>query len=49
MDRGDVHGAIETPSGERRAPRLRRSIADASTACEEWLTEHDSDFRAVEY
>ena len=38
VDRGDVHGAIETPSGERRAPRLRRSIADASTACEEWLT-----------
>ena len=38
VDRGDVHGAIETPSGERRAPRLRRSIADAGTACEVWLT-----------
>ena len=38
VDRGDVHGAIETPSGERRAPRLRRSVADVSTACEEWLT-----------
>ena len=38
VDRGDVLRAIETPSGERRAPRLRRSIADAATACEEWLT-----------
>ena len=38
VDRGDVHGAIETPSGERRAPRLRRSIADAGSACEVWLT-----------
>ena len=37
VDRGDVHGAIETPSGERRAPRLWRSIADAGTACEMWL------------
>ena len=37
VDRGDVYGAIETPSGERRAPRLRRSIADARTACEVWL------------
>lgn len=38
VDRGDVHRAIETPSGESRAPRLRRSIAGAATACEEWLT-----------
>ena len=38
VDRGDVHGAIETPSGQRRAPRLRRSITDVATACEEWLT-----------
>ena len=37
LDRGDVYGAIETPSGERRAPRLRRPIADARTACEVWL------------
>ena len=37
LDRGDVHGAIETPSGERRAPRLRRSIAKATIACEVWL------------
>ena len=37
LDRGDVHGAIETPSGERRAPRLRRSVAAATTACEVWL------------
>ena len=38
VDRGDVQRAIETPSGENRAPRLRRSITDAATACEEWLT-----------
>lgn len=38
VDRGDVYRAIETPSGERRAPRLRRSITDAATACEEWIT-----------
>lgn len=37
LDRGDVHGAIETPSGERRAPCLRRSIAVATEACELWL------------
>ena len=37
LDRGDVQGAIEIPSGERRAPRLRRSIATATTACEAWL------------
>lgn len=38
VDRGDVLGAIETPSGQMRPPRLRRSITDAPTACEEWLT-----------
>ena len=37
LDRGDVYGAIETPSGERRAPRLRRPMANAGTACEVWL------------
>ena len=37
VDRGDVQGAIETPSGEMRAPRLRRPITDAATACEAWL------------
>ena len=37
LDRGDVHGAIETPSGEKRAPRLRRSVTAATTACEVWL------------
>ena len=37
MDRGDVCPAIETPSGEHREPRLRRSIADAKSACELWL------------
>ena len=38
VDRGDVCSAIETPSGEIRAPRLRRPIAAAITACEEWFT-----------
>ena len=37
VDRGDVYPAIETPSGEHRDPRLRRSIADARSACETWL------------
>ena len=37
VDRGDVYGAIETPSGDMREPRLRRSIAAAGTACEVWL------------
>ena len=37
VDRGDVQGAIETPSGEIRKPRLRRSMADSGTACEVWL------------
>ena len=37
VDRGDVHKAIETPSGESLAPRLRRSVAAATTACEVWL------------
>ena len=37
VDRGDVQGAIETPSGEMREPRLRRAVADPGTACEIWL------------
>ena len=37
LDRGDVQGAIETPSGERRAPRLRRPVAPVTKACEVWL------------
>ena len=37
VDRGDVQGAIETPSGEMREPRLRRSVAASGTACEVWL------------
>lgn len=35
--RGDVHGAIETPSGEQRPPRLPRPLVAAATACEVWL------------
>ena len=37
VDRGDVGEAIETPSGETRAPRLPRTITDARMACEEWV------------
>ena len=37
LARGDVHGAIETPSGEERPPRLPRSVVAAATACEVWL------------
>ena len=44
VDRGDARRAIETPSGESRAPRLRRPITDAATACEEWLTGLIPDF-----
>ena len=35
--RGDVYGAIETPSGEERPPRLPRSVVAAEMACEVWL------------
>ena len=47
LDRSDVSGAIETPSGERRAPRLRRSIVAAGTACELWLKGLIPDFEPV--
>ena len=47
LDRGDVHGAIETPSGERRAPRLRRSVTAATTACEVWLKGIIPDFEPL--
>ena len=37
LARGDVYGAIETPSGEERLPRLPRPVVAAATACEIWL------------
>ena len=37
LHRGDVRRAIETPSGQERAPRLPRPLAAATTACEVWL------------
>ena len=37
VDRADVHGAIETPSGERRDPRMRRQVTDSVSACEGWF------------
>ena len=47
VDRGDVHRAIETPSGARRAPRLRRSISDAATACEMWFKDMIPNFEPL--
>ena len=47
VDRGDVQRAIETPSGERRAPRLRRSIDDPGTACELWLRDMIPEFEPL--
>ena len=35
--RGDVYGAIETPSGEKRPPRLPRPVVATAKACEVWL------------
>ena len=48
LDRGDVQGAIETPSGEMRAPRLRRSVIDAGTACEVWLRGMIPEFKPLD-
>ena len=47
VSRGDVCNAIETPSGEIRAPRLRRPIGDAATACEEWFTGMIPEFKPL--
>ena len=48
LDRGDVQRAIETPSGEMRAPRLRRSVIDAGTACEVWLRGMIPEFKPLD-
>ena len=47
VDRGDVQGAIETPSGEMRAPRLRHPVSDAGTACEIWLNSMIPEFQPL--
>lgn len=47
VDRGDVQEAIETPSGEMRAPRRRRSITDPATACEVWLRDLIPEFQPL--
>ena len=47
VDRSDVQRAIETPSGESRAPRLRRPITGAAAACEEWLMGIIPDFEPL--
>ena len=48
LDRGDVQGAIETPSGKMSAPRLRRSVFDAGTACELWLRSLIPEFKPLD-
>ncbi len=48
LDRGDVQGAIETPSGKMSAPRLRRSVIDAGTACEVWLRSLIPEFKPLD-
>ena len=47
LERSDVYGAIEIPSGELREPRLPRSVASATTACEVWLKGMIPDFQPV--
>ena len=47
VDRADVYYAIETPSGQRQKPRLRREITHAPTACAEWLTSRIPEFSPV--
>lgn len=37
LARGDVHVAIEAPTGDVRSARLPRSVAAATIACEAWL------------
>lgn len=37
LARGDVHVAIETPTGDTHSARLPRSVEAAATACEVWL------------
>ena len=38
VEREDVHGAFETPSGAHRDPRLRSPVTDVGVACAQWLT-----------
>ena len=47
VDRADVYHAIETPSGQRQKPRLRREVTHAPTACAEWLTSRIPEFNPV--
>ena len=47
VDRSDVGGAIETPSGEKRAPRLRRPIASPGVVCERWLSGIIPEFKPI--
>ena len=47
VDRVDVQGAIETPSGKMRAPRLRHPVSDARSACEMWFKDVIPEFQPL--
>lgn len=49
VDRYDVVTAIETPSGERRPPRIRRPLTGAVTACRQFILEAVPVFRPFQY
>ena len=48
VEREDVHSAIETPSGEVRAARLRRPVMDAASACAMWLQDVVPEFEPLQ-
>ena len=47
LARGDVYRAIETPSGEKRPPRLPRAVVAATMACEAWLKSLIPEFKPL--
>lgn len=49
VDRDDVVPAIETPSGQRRPPRIRRPISDPILACQQFFVEAIPLFEPFDY
>ena len=49
VDRDDIVSAIETPSGQSRPPRIRRSISDPVLACQQFFLEAIPRFDAFDY
>ena len=47
LDRADAYEALETPSGQPQPPRLPRTPAPATSACETWLRQLIPDFQPV--